>query len=282
MRGPWAVWFVAAALAAVCGCRNSHLVESELRARETQVRGLRDELDGCRAHNQALEIELRTLRGDGCVVVPGPGGAPGVVVPPAYPIRSLALGRQTGGHPSDHGPGDDALVVHAEPRDAEGHAVKVPGSGLLVQAVEISSEGLKRPLSTWEVPPDELRNTWRGGLLSSGYSLTLPWKAWPTSEKLRVVAQLRLPDGRIYEADKDVSVRVCPAAQRPSPAPVAPLVPTLPVPTPPAGSLPQQEGPMLPQIPPATEAKSSKAIWHTAAQEPAVEVLRPIPLDQNR
>jgi hypothetical protein len=273
MRGRPAVWFVAAALAAAGGCRsNFDPVEYELRAREIQARELRDALDGCRAHNQALEIELRALRGDACAF--GPGVAP-ALVPPVYPIRALTLGRQTGGHPSDHGLGDDALVVLAEPRDAEGHAVKVPGSALLVQAIEITPEGLKRPLSSWEVPPAELRNTWRSGLLSCGYNLVLPWKLWPTAEKVRVVAQLRLPDGRVYEADKDVTVRPIP---HPPPAPL-PAPPSGPPILPPPAPL---EGPPLPGsvLPvPTPEAKGSDGIWHSTPPLPLADILRPAALD---
>jgi hypothetical protein len=144
------------------------------------------------------------------------------------------------------------LQVVVEPRDAENQAIKVPGS-LLVQAVEISSSGLKRPLSTWEIPPEQLRNAWRSGLLSTGYSVSLPWKVWPTTEKLRIVAQLRLTDGRVFEADKDITIRVAPPMQRrpsadkpemqpipdPTPVPEKKDRPPLPVPTP--------DGPVVPE-----------------------------------
>src|SRR5439155_24466275 len=59
-----------------------------------------------------------------------------------------------------------------------------------------------------------LRKTWRSGLLSSGYQVVLPWKAWPSSEKLRVTARFTLVDGRSFEADKDVSIRLTPAVGR--------------------------------------------------------------------
>jgi hypothetical protein len=276
MRRPWAGWFVAALLAAASGCHSCHHVEAELRSREVEARELRDELEGCKAHNTALEIELRSLRGEGCGF--GPGPPPPGVVPPAYPIHSLTLGRQTGGYPSDHGHGDEALQVLAEPRDAEGHAVKVPGSALLVQVVEITPEGLKRPLSTWDVPPDQLRNAWRSGLMNTGYSVTLPWKVWPSTEKLRVVVQLRLPDGRVFEADKDVNLHLPPAPKGPLPPPSPSGPPLLPPPTPvpPAG---KPQGPILL---PAGQSREPAAIWHTAEPEPAAEVLPPVPLDGKR
>ena len=101
--------------------------------------------------------------------------------------------------------------------------MRVPGSAL-IHAMEISPEGMKRPLSTWEVTQDQLRRSWRSGLLSTGYVLILPWQAWPSTEKLRVVAQLRVADGRLFEADRDVTVRLTAPERRtaPPPAPAAP------------------------------------------------------------
>jgi hypothetical protein len=271
MRGAWARRFGAAMLAAACGCHSHNcernLVESELHSRELQLDMMKGELACSRAHNEALQLELHALRGEGLFAHAPPGVVP---PPPVYPVRGLTLGRQTGGHPADHGPGDDALQVLVEPRDAENQAVKVPGSALLVQALEVSPEGLKRPLSTWEVPPDQLRCTWRSGLMTTGYSVTLPWKVWPGSDRLRVVAQLRLPDGRVFEADKDVTVHVVPAAMRPAPvAPApAPSAPVLPPPRPVAPT--PSEGPVLPD-PPAPPT------WRAPDPEPAVEILRPVP-----
>ena len=41
-------------------------------------------------------------------------------------------------------------------------AVKVPARAT-VFAYEVSPEGIKTPLGKWEVPPDQLRRTWRSG-----------------------------------------------------------------------------------------------------------------------
>ncbi len=190
------------------GCRsNCDLVEAELRTREMQLLDLRNERDHLAAHNEALQREIAALR----------GGAPVKLSPEeaarTYPLRSLVLGRQTGGLDEDGKPGDEALEVFVEPRDADGHTVKAPGN-LVIHAAEITPEGVKRPLCSWQVPPDTLRRSWRNGLLSTGYSLILPWKAWPTTEKVRVVAQLTMSDGRMFEAEKDVTVRLVPAASR--------------------------------------------------------------------
>jgi len=185
------------------GCRRADLVEAELRTRERELRETRSDLFQSEAYNQALQGEIRDVRKDSCSKLT-PERASQI-----YTIREVVLGRQTGGYDDDNIPGDEALQVVLEPRDPDGQAIKAPGH-LRVTALEISPEGLKAPLSTWEIPPQELRRTWRNGLLSTGYYVVLPWKNWPTSSRLRVVAQFVLADGRVFEADKDVTIRLRP------------------------------------------------------------------------
>lgn len=211
-----------ALLAGVAGCHSCDKVEAELRAREEDVRTLRDDLDRSEFHNQLLSRELQASRG-----IPLPDGTVPAPTPP-YPIRSVRLGRQTGGRPSETCPGDDALQVMLEPLDCDNQALKAPGS-LLVEAQEITTEGLKRPLSVWEVPGTELSARWQNGLFTTGYLVTLPWKVWPSTDKLRVIARFRLVDGRVFEADKDVTVRPVPVHKRPPPivTDVPPITPDL-------------------------------------------------------
>jgi hypothetical protein len=238
MRWPHA-WILGLALAiAAAGCRTCDKVETELRAREKELREVKDELYRTRAYNNGLQAELSTVTG---------GPPPSCGEPPvtAYPIRSLVMGRQTGGRDDSSGSGDQALQVVVQPMDAENQAVKIPGS-LLITAAEITPEGAKRPLSQWEIPGEQLRHSWQDGLLTHGYVLVLPWKTCPTTEKLRVIAQFKVPDGRVFEADKDVTIHVPPSSPRPAfpvssgPITVVPGPPELiPAPTPPptAGEL---------------------------------------------
>jgi hypothetical protein len=284
---PWLFGMTLAACAA--GCRSCEVVESQLRARESDVRELREELERTEFYNQALQNELRVLRGE--QPVPDKAAV-------AYPVRSLALGRQTGGRPGDKCPGDDALQVMVEPRDPDNQPIKAPGS-LLVQAVEVTPEGLKRPLSTWEIPPDQLRKSWRSGLFNTGYSLTLPWKVWPSTEKLRVVVVFRMPDGRVFEADKDVTVRLAPLHQRPTVLPFEPALPA-PAPTPPTEETPVLPPPRPldkppPSPPPGGDGPSLTSanrtshftsaapapVWHAVTPEKpigAATILRPVPV----
>src|SRR5438270_1320051 len=110
MRWPAAMLFGLMLLACGPGCRSCDVVESELRARESDVRQLREELERSQLYNQALQQELHTLRGDTSLS----GGTAQPAAP--SPVCSVVLGRQTGGRPSECGPGDDALQVLLEPR----------------------------------------------------------------------------------------------------------------------------------------------------------------------
>src|SRR5262245_54775221 len=199
---------VALALAA-CGCRSNgrrDAVEAELRARETDVHTLRGELDREQLANRLLTAELAALQG-----LPCPDGH---LRPPSepYPVATLALGRQTAGRYNEALGGDDALQVQVEPRDTEAQAIKAPGA-VFVEVYEVSPEGTKSPLSSWSVAGEELRTKWQSGLFSTGYLLTFPWKVPPVTDKLRVVVRFQMLSGRVFEADKDVTVRVLPGAR---------------------------------------------------------------------
>lgn len=282
MRWSVAMCLGTALALSVCGCRGAgarrDLVESELRAREEDVRTLREDLERSEFQNQMLSRELSAVKG-----LPGPNG---VIEKPSepYPVRSLTLGRQTGGrHADDSSGGDDALIVQIEPKDNEGQAIKAPGR-VTVEALEITPDGTKRPLSLWEVPPEVLRKNWQNGLLTTGYVLTLVWKVPPSTDKLRVVARFFMLNGRVLEADKDITVRLPPGGARrvivspppgtvigADPLPPVPGVPATPTPTTPSPAPPQTElPPPLPvsPVPAPTPEEEKKTAPPTPKKEP--------------
>jgi hypothetical protein len=215
--------FLAVSLLAA-GCRSrSDLVEAELRTRERELREMRERLDSTEAFNYALERELQGAR----AACPPPPGTVSASVPI---VKDVQLGRQTGGYDEDSKPGDEALQVVLVPRDADESPVKAAGS-LRVTALDITAENLKVPFSAWDIPALDLRRTWKSGLFSTGYFVVLPWKTWPTSERLRVVVQFVSTDGRVFEAERDVTVHLPPEALRHAaptaggPAPFAPYIP---------------------------------------------------------
>ncbi len=273
MRRPVTLVIVAFLATIVAGCRTpprKDLVEAELRVKDQDLRELRSDLERTEAYNQTLQRELKAFQGLAPSAI-ADGGTPAGV-------RSIVLGRQTGGIDDDGLPGDEALQVVLEPRDADNHTIKAAGV-VHVHALEVTPEGLKKTLSNWQVDAETLRKAWRTGLLSTGYFLNLPWKNWPTSTKVRVVVQFVGQDERMFEADRDVVVRLAPEAQRKAPA----SEPTLPpVEGPPLPSLPR-EGDILPQprkVDPEKPGESSSS--PTASDDSsrplkgAAEILRPV------
>jgi hypothetical protein len=201
MRWAVAVLMGGACLGSAGGCRTCDLVEAELRTKERLLREARDELCKAELFNEALVNELRCIRPQSHAPI-SPEQASQI-----YTLKEITLGRTTGGHDSDGIAGDEALHVLLEPRDPDGHAVKAPGA-VRVEAAQVSPEGIKAPLCFWDVSPVELRRSWRSGLFSNGYDLILPWKVMPTSDKVRVTVRLSAADGRVFEADKDVAIRL--------------------------------------------------------------------------
>ncbi len=214
------------------------LLTAELRTRERELMECRAERDHLRLLSQAYQRQIQYQYP--AATCPPEGGAP------SLPLRDISLGTGTGGVDDDRQPGDESLMAVIVPRDADGVAVKVPARATVL-AYEITPEGLKTPLGKWEVSPDQLRKTWRSGLLSSGYFVPLQWERPPTTARMRVVARLTTLDGHDYEADKDVSVR-----------PLAGIAPAVPVVPPPS----------VPEAPPGTQELPPPTVSPAATLKP--------------
>jgi hypothetical protein len=276
--------FLALAAPLAVGCGNStrqELLENELRARDFQLRELVGELGKAELRDDALRHEVDILRRGGNV----PPEATAM-----FGLRRIVLGRGTGGVDNDGLPGDEALAIYIEPRDTDDHVIKVPGSRCLVTVLEINHQGLKCPLSSWELDAEQLRQCYRESLLSTGYYLRLPWRVFPHTENLRVIVRLLLPDERVYEADKDIKVRLVPgkSVREPAPpdGPPLPLFPgpevgpppavspkTLPPPLPTPKEKPAARGPAEKSPPPVQPA----ARWEPASLVGTVRLGIPVP-----
>jgi hypothetical protein len=73
-------------------------------------------------------------------------------------------------------------------KDGSRKEVEAP---LGLSVLEIAPGGRKTLLCSWDVTAEQLRRSWKKGLMSAGYSLVLPWKNRPTSDKVRVVVEAR-------------------------------------------------------------------------------------------
>ncbi|HMP02289.1 MAG TPA: hypothetical protein PKC45_07295 [Gemmatales bacterium] len=207
------------------GCRSSRqeLLEMELRDKERQLEELKSKQIVSESDRQALELELEmTQRRLAKEHGPTPPSAGSVIF-----VRSLSLGRLTGGFRQDpQSSFDDALQVLIEPRDADESVVKAPGS-VRIEVFEVSTQGIKSSLSQWELTARELRGKWEAPLIGGpAYRVTLPWKAVPSTERVRVVVRFTGLDGAVFEAERDATITIPdPNRPRPRPAVVPPSTP---------------------------------------------------------
>jgi hypothetical protein len=246
------------------GCRRNDLVENELRARDIQYREALEELMRNEAVSSDLRRENEALRA-GQKLSPEQAAQ-------TFGVRKIVIGRGTSGIDNDRVPGDEALQIWVEPRDASDHTIKAPGM-LKVAVQEINARGEKTLLSTWDIDADRVRESWKQGLLSIGYMIQLPWKTPPRVETIRVIVRFVLPDGRFYEADKDLKVRLMPGAalRSESPPPETPAFRPNAV-----GSGVMQASFWEPQKP-ATPPPSTSH-WQPLPLTDAVQLGRPIPV----
>ena len=274
-RGAFCLLFVPLTLLAT-GCRNkTDLVETELRTKDTLYRQALEEQRRTESRVDALQQENEALR-QGAKITPEQAAQ-------TYSLRRIVLARSTGGSDLDNVPGDEMLTVVIEPRDGDDHTIKAPGA-LQIFALEVSPQGIKTPLCMWDIPPGQLRQSWKQGLLSLGYTLTLPWKVLPVVENIRVVARFVTPDQRVFEADKDIKVRLVPGAAQKRPE----LMPEMmPMPCP----VPTTEGlPFLVPTSKVTSSSSPAALSHRTDWQPVmpastgqiVTISRPQPIAENR
>jgi hypothetical protein len=213
------------------GCQNQRqeLVESELRCKMQRIEELEKERAHLRGEVGQLEAELEAHQRK-AAKSPQPTGATIIV-------KKITLGRLTGGYRKDPNvTHDDVLQVLLEPRDADGASVKAPGSAH-IEVYEVTPQGLKAPLSTWDLSAGELRRMWDTPLFGGpAYRIELPWKSWPTTEQVKVIVRFTTLDGQMFEAEKLVDIRLPERRTR--------TQPTM-IPTPPVG------GDTLPMLPPS-------------------------------
>ncbi len=212
------------------GCKSNNkydLIEAELRTRERELANTRAELD--RSRNLLRAYEASQSRAPLTGPQPGASG-------PFVPVKEVALARGTGGVDEDGAPGDEGLMVVIVPKDEDSSAVKVPARAI-VAAWEITPAGLKSPIGSWEISSDKLRRTWKSGLISTGYFVAVPWQTLPSNERVRIAVRLTTTDGRVFEADRDVTVKVTVV-----PRAGGGNVPTIPV-------LPSGRQPIFPEMP---------------------------------
>ena len=238
------------------GCRNKDVLENELRVRDFQYRDLLDDLKKSEFHNDSLQREIEAMR-KGSPVTPEQAAQ-------TFGLKRIALSWLTKGVDNGKFPGDEALQVIVEPRDVEDHIIKVPGT-VQITAQEVTSQGTKITIGTWDISQDQVRRSWKQGLFGTGYYFTLPWQSWPQHEEIRVTARFVLSDNRVFEADKDVKIRLVPRDLLPRPTPMST--------EPPGATSESKRAPLVPATPPRSPAPRSG--WQPVPLGESIEITDP-------
>lgn len=192
------------------------LVEADLRSQERHIQELKEQLERKEGAIHGLDLEVERLQQSAIKNQPaGEPQAPGV-------IKEITLGRLTGGYRSNpKSLYDDSVQFLIEPKDADGHAIKMPGS-VHIELFEYAANGVKVPLSAWDISSRELRRSWDQPLFGGpAYRILVPFKALPANERMRVLVRFTTLDGKLFEAEKDFSIRL----PGPGAAPMMPMAP---------------------------------------------------------
>ncbi|MFM7539702.1 MAG: hypothetical protein ACKO9Z_08590 [Planctomycetota bacterium] len=190
---------VPALLLPSCRSGGKDKLESTIRQREQRIIQLQEDIDKLAGYNMALQTEVRIMRGQ-----PLPSSCDPFT--PLYPVRSVVVGRSTTPIDDDRLPGDEGVQVVLEPRDADGKLQRAPACAS-VTIVEVDGQGLKSPIGTWDYSPEQMRASWKQGLLTSGFVLNCLWQAPPKSDRVKIMASFTMEDGRRFEAEKELAIK---------------------------------------------------------------------------
>jgi hypothetical protein len=182
------------------GCKHQQTVEAELRYQNRRVRELENKL----CQKQAEVYTLQTMAGS-CETSPdGLKDTPDTIYR-REAMSKVGLGLTTGPRDLDHNGCDDAVQYSIVCYDYDGDVFKCPGSAQL-ELVAIGESGVPVTVSTWQIAPDRLRETWRSSIVGSGYQIVLPAPTLQDSKKWQAVVRFSTLDGRVFQSSKDFAL----------------------------------------------------------------------------
>lgn len=136
-------------------------------------------------------------------------------------VRSITLGRRTGGLQLDSAPGDDGVLVVIEARNARGEATSARAAASLV-LIDPAVPGEGGRYARWDLDADDVEALFRTpqGSDEAGTYFELPWPDGPPAHtRLKLFVRMTTDDGRQLQAERDVVVELgAAAAQMPSTA----------------------------------------------------------------
>ncbi|WP_437202767.1 hypothetical protein [Planctomicrobium sp. SH664] len=196
-----------------CASRgNVEVLEAQLRSQESVIHHFEREVE-------RLQAELATSRREIDIVRSEVALAGHAVTEETSRSLARVVGLEfntllTAAQDRDGSGADERLYAVVYPHDNDGEIVKLSGE-LEVELLDLSRSGQKT-IGHWSFSTEETRRLWHAGFLISGYELDLPWEQPPSGSKVLLLARLKTPDGRSFEATHTVKVNV--------PGPEAPLV----------------------------------------------------------
>lgn len=201
-----------------CATRgNVEVLESHLRTQESVIRRYEQDMTRLRSELSTSQKELDLLRSNLASL-----GRDSVQEENS---RSLARvegitfnSLLTAGQNVDELPGDERLHAVLYPHDTHGDIVKLSGE-IVLQAVDLTGASKGSTIGEWKFSPEQSRELWHAGFITSGYQFDLPWQQKPQGSKVLLLAKLTTPDGRTFEATHTLSV-----------SPAVGLEPTAPLP----------------------------------------------------
>ena len=209
-RRPAWVWL--GLLLATAGClpRNSSvdLLHARLRQNEDQLAELQAAFNSSQSQLTTARREIDALRTE--IAESGQSNMSPEQTAAMVQVTNIDVQPWlTGGIDQDNAPGDDALVVHFMPRDADGETVKLPGD-VKIRLTDPGASAGEETVGTWTFTPEQCRDGWTRGLLGGGYQFTLPWQDSPRHSRLAVHVEYQTPDGRSFTDTKLVKVHPAP------------------------------------------------------------------------
>lgn len=125
-------------------------------------------------------------------------------------VRSITLGRRTGGLQLDATPGDDGVLIVVEARNSRGEATAIRAAASLV-LIDPAIPGEGGRYARWDVTAEDVAALFRTEQNGdeAGTYFELPWPDGPPAHtRLKLFVRFTTDDGRQLQAERDVVVEL--------------------------------------------------------------------------
>ncbi|WP_310820549.1 hypothetical protein [Stratiformator vulcanicus] len=168
------------------------------------IYSLEESLDRARNELTVTRREVNELRTQ--VAQDGPPAILAEQADALYRVEEISISKMlSGGLDTDDRPGDDVLIVHLAPLDADGELIKLPGD-VEIEMLDPLSSRSDRTIGQWSFTAEESREFWQNGLIAAGFTLRLPWQGIPQSDTVVINARFRSADGREFRTTETIQV----------------------------------------------------------------------------